>query len=133
MFKFYFARVVARTIVIVAIFPLVWWYEPRALLAVINVNTAGVNMVVRTGISFAPEPWDHYGKRLLQIGDAAVWTIRKGLNLVPEEHRDRVEVLARVRYELGGWLMVGEFAAVLLGLWLWRRRQREKNKKLPPR
>lgn len=125
MFKFYFARVLAHLAALMVV-PVLWWYAPKSLLVVIKFNTMVMNEVVHAGVRLIPDPTvQHIAKRVLQVGDTMARMLRAGLSLVPVEYRDQVEVLARVRYEPGGWMMIGELGLIFFGIWLWLRWRRE--------
>ena len=125
--RFYFARVMAHFTALMMV-PLLWWYAPKSLLFVIKLNTQMMAWVVHAAVGFIPDPTArHYATRLLQVGDAIGRMLKAGLMLVPVQYRDQVEVLARVRYEPGGWMMVGELGLIFFVVWLWlRRRPKEK-------
>ncbi len=121
--KFYFARVMAHFAALMMV-PLLWWYAPKSLLFVIKLNTQMMGWVVYTAVGFIPDPTArHYAGKLLQVGDAIGRMLKAGLILVPANYRDQVEVLARVRYEPGGWMMVGELGLIFFVIWLWLRRR----------
>lgn len=123
MWKFYFARVVAHFAALMVV-PVLWWYAPKSLLVLIKFNTALMNGVVHAGVGLIPDPTvQHIARRVLQVGDTIGRMLKAGLSLVPIEYRDQVEVLARVRYEPGGWMMVGELGLIFFGVWLWLRRR----------
>lgn len=127
MVRYYFARVLAHFCALMLV-PALWWYTPKVLLAIIRMNTAAMNWVIHLGVGFIPDPTaQHYAIRILQIGDTVSRMLRAGLALVPVEYRDQVEVLARVRYEPGGWLMIGQITTVFFITWLCLRRRPEKN------
>ncbi len=127
-FASYFARVVSWFLALVAL-PVWWWLHPRSLLAVIHVNTECIGWVIRQGVEHIPNPQiQRYVRYGLKPGEWFQWGLQKALTQVPLEYRDHVEVLARLRYDPGAWMVVGEVAAVLFLTWLvlrWSKRRRE--------
>lgn len=124
--RFYFTRVVAHLVTLLTV-PTVWWYYPKALLFVIKTNTAAMGWIIHRGVDQIPNPkLRYYISSVLQAGDWLASKLGTALLLVPTEYRDRVEVLARVRYEPGGMLLVAQVLAVVFFI-LWRLQRLERK------
>lgn len=114
----YFARVMAWFLAFAAL-PILWWYYPKALLVVIRLNTALIAWVIQKGVSNIPDPQiERYVRWALKPGEWFQWGLNRALTQVPEVYRDHVEVLARLRYDPGAWMVLGELATVLFTAWL---------------
>lgn len=121
----YFLLRVTTHVVAYLTLPLVWWYSPKTLLSIIKFNDSRLGELASYVASSAPAPWDYYGKLILDAGDAVARIIRLGLLLVPNEAQDHVEVLIRLRYDLGGGMLIIEaIGALTLFYWIMRRRKR---------
>ncbi|OGC87001.1 hypothetical protein A3D70_02065 [Candidatus Adlerbacteria bacterium RIFCSPHIGHO2_02_FULL_54_18] len=134
LWRLYFTRVAAHFAALM-VMPLLWWYWSKSLLWVIRWNTWAIGWLIQKGVLLIPDPdARHYATRVLELSDMLGRAIRAGLTLVPIEYRDQVEVLARVRYEPGGWLMVGQLSLILFFVWrlLTRPRRVRKFRKEPP-
>ena len=116
MLNFYFKRVVAHTLVLISI-PLTWWFYPHALLQVVSFNTRMVERLILMGIDNIPDPTRHYVKLALKPGEWLSAGIHKALILVPVNYRDQVEVVIRLKYDPGAWLMLFEATFVVLLAW----------------
>lgn len=117
MLNFYFKRMVAHTLVLISI-PLTWWYYPHTLLVVVSYNSHLAILAIRHGIEYIPDPIKGYVKLAQMPGDWLSKGVHKALILVPMEYRDRVEIVVRIKYDPGAWLMMLE--AVFLILLAWR-------------
>ncbi|SRR3989344_3033518 len=128
MVRFYFARVCSHALTFAAL-PVVWWYWPKVLLVVIHVNTAAVSWIIHAGITTIPDPQvKRYAELAMKPGEWFSSALSNGLMLVPVSYRSQVEVLARVRYEPGGWMLVAECAAVFLIAWRLLRRRKKRTR-----
>jgi hypothetical protein len=104
-----------------------WYYYPEALNEAIKVSTRVVGWSVRVAAYYAPEPYNEYGKTLLDWGDVTKWIIDRSLSFVPPAHRARVEVLVRLRYEPGAWLVVFFFGSAVVMVWVVTRDRAKKR------
>jgi hypothetical protein len=108
--------------------PVVWWYFPKVLLVVMHLNIAAVGWVVRTAVDHIPNPdVQQYTRWAMKPGELLSRAVNTGLEFVPEQYRDRVEVLVRLKYDPGAWITVTEIGAVYYLLWIYRRRHRERR------
>jgi hypothetical protein len=117
MVAFFVRRTLAHMLVLLSI-PFCWWFFPRAMLVVISLNTSMANWMIHKGIENIPDPKIRQKVELVLIpGEWLSKGIHKALVMVPREYRDRVEIIVRLKYDPGAWLMIMEAVPILLIVW----------------